>query len=986
MKSRQSSFWLKVLLCSLFFSGQFLLSGILLPEATAENFALSYHIINKDSINGIKGDSDTIVSKQDSILDKGKIPFTKAIDSIPIRTDSITKSVDSLANLSNNTSKEKPIVLEDKMHFTAEDSVVVHGQNEVLLFGKGNVDYKEADLKANFMKMQIDSSQVYAQYVLDSLGRPSHYPIFSDGKQTVETGSVLYNYDTEKGFVTDMLTRQGEGYLTGDKGKVLADKTMFLQGGNFTTCDHIHSPHFQLHMTRAKVTADKNIVTGPVYLVMGGVPLYPIGLPFGFFPFNEHRTSGIIFPSYGEEQNKGFYLRGFGFYYAINDYVDVTVRGDLYTLGSWAVHGESTYRRRYKYSGSASVSFVNTQYGDKSIPGDYSSTKDFSVRWSHTQDAKVDPLRTFSASVNFSTSSYNHNALEAIYNPDQRAQNTKGSSISYSRRFTSIPLSLTSAFTIDQRSRDSTISVTLPNVSISLRTIYPFKRKKALGKERWYEKISISYTGNIRNSITTKENLILKSNLIRDWNNSFTHSIPISASFDLFNYIKVTPSFNYNARWNTRRIYKEWSPAENRIINSDTVYRFNHINDFSTSVSFSTTLYGFYQPIEAIFGNFVQMIRHRMTPSISFSYQPDFGSSFWGYYKTIHYTDAQGKEEEYIYSPLEGAPGRGKRGIVSFNVGNNLEMKLRNFADTTGTGGKKVSLIDQFDWRVSYNMAADSFQWSNIGASLSLRFSPRFNLRLSGDFDTYLYDYTLDNQGRPIPRRINKLRITGGKGFGRLISTGTGFSYTFNNQSIEKIKEEYYKLFPKKEKDQEELAAAEKKEKDNPNKSKEDMPSFGEGKKFPTVGPGGGLPSRGNYNRPEDMGELDDDGYVKWNFPWSFSVNYSMNVGYNYQDFNIKTKEYNYALRHNLSFRGDIQPTQNWRISFDANYNVELKRLTSMTLSVNRKLHCWDLTASIIPIGPYKSYNLTIGVSADMLKDLKYQQSNLGTGGRKSWF
>lgn len=889
----------------------------------------------------------------------------------------------------DTTSSEEPIVLEDVVTFAAQDSMVVLGQNEVFFFGKGKVKYRETNLSASYMKMRIDSAQVYAQYVLDSLGHPADFPVFTDGKQSFETETMLYNYNTEKGYTTGILTQQSGGYLTSKQSKRIPDNTMFIQEGIFTTCDNVNCPHFGIHMTRAKVTPDDNIVTGPVYLVMGGVPLYPIGLPFGFFPFNEKRTSGLIFPSYGEELERGLYFRGMGFYFAFSDYVDLTVRGDIYTRGSWGVYAESNYIKRYKYSGSASISFVSTKRGYKSVPGDYSASRDFSVNWSHRQDSKVDPLRTFSASVNFSTSSYNHNSLETMYDPNKRAQNTKGSSISYSRRFTTLPLNVTAAFTIDQRSRDSTISVTLPNVSLSLSTIYPLKRKKALGKERWYEKISLSYSGNLKNSIITKEDKLLQSNLVRDWRNGMDHNIPISASFDLFNYIKLTPSFNYQARWVTNKVYQEWDAESQHPIARDTVYGFNHLHEFNASLSLSTTLYGFFRPWK-IFGDKVQMIRHRFTPSISVSYRPDFGTPFWGYYETLHYTDREGVEREHIYSPFErglySPPGRGKSGLISMGFNNNLEMKVRSEGDTINDGTKKISLIDQFDWRLSYNMAADSFKWSNIGATLALRFSPSVVLRLSGDFDTYLYDYSLSADGKPIPRRIDKLRIMGGKGLGRLISTGTSFSYTLNNQTVDKINAFFGGLFKKRG---EELSSS--KGADNVAKPpgrgaipssdsvQGDFPGSG---KPPLSGP---LPSRSNYNRPPEMGELDDDGYVKWNFPWNLSVNYSMNVGYNTSKFNIETREYDYSLQHNLSLRGDFQPTQNWRFSFDANYNFALKRITNMTISVYRSLHCWELSANIIPIGAYKSYSITIGVAAEMLKDVKYQQSNLSSSGG-SWY
>lgn len=934
-------------------------------------------LVIEDSI--ALSDSSQSMEVDSTALELAKVSNAEeSIEIVTTPTDSIAVEADSLPS-----SSEEPIVLEDVVNFSAQDSIVLLGQNKVYFFGPSKVSYQTMNLESNFMYINTDSSQVYAQYILDDEGHPMAYPTFSEGDQKFESKTMLYNFRTQKGYITGALTQQGEGYLTSEESMRMSDNTMFVKGGRYTTCDNHDNPHFYIRLTRAKVVPEKNIVTGPAYMVMAGVPLYLIGLPFGFFPFNEKRTSGIILPSYGDELERGFYFRGGGFYYAINDYVDLKLVGDIYTRGSWGVSATSNYVRRYKYSGNVNVSFVSTVRGDKQIPGDYSNSKDFSINWSHTQDRKVDPLRTFSASVNFSTSSYNHNSINTMYNPDVRAQNTKGSSISYSRRFNNIPLNITAAMNIDQRSSDSTLSVSLPNLSLSLSTIYPFKRTKRVGKERWYEKISLSYSGSFRNSIVTKEDKILKSNLLRDWNNGMQHRIPISASFDLLDYIKITPSFNYNARWYTKKIGRKWSDEAQRVIDADTTFGFYHLHDYSAALSASTTLYGFFKPWR-IFGDKVQMIRHRVSPSVSLSYTPDFGDPSLGYYETLRYKDKNGVEREEIYSPFSrnmfGVPGRDKAGFINFSFANNLEMKLRNDRDTVGEGFKKISLIDQFDWNIGYNMMADSFKWTNINATLALRLSEKFVLRLNGTFDTYLYDYTIDDSGRVIPKRIDKLRIFNGKGFGRLIGTGTGFSYTFNNETGKKITAFFNKLLSKSS--EEKSSTSDTSSKDDANNT-----STSQDSSLPSVGRDKGNLARRGGNKPFGDQEWDDDGYVVWNFPWSFSFNYSMSLGYDHSNFDIHKKEYRYKLTHNLSFRGDIKPTKNWSFLFDANYNFDLKKVTNMTISIRRDLHCWELTANVIPIGHYKSYSVTIGVKSSLLKDLKYQQSNLYTGGStNTWY
>lgn len=911
------------------------------------------------------------------------------IDSLPTnadRSDSIASNreePDSIAQDSLIDTLETTDVelfrLEAPVNFSAQDSLVMTGNNNMYFFGPSHVDYQTMSIEANYMKVNADSSEVYAQYVLDSLGRPTAKPQFADGDQKFESTTMKYNFKTGQGYITDVTTQQGEGYLTSTETKRLKDNTMFLKNGRYTTCDNHDHPHFYINLTKAKAKPNDKIVTGPAYLVIADVPLYLIGLPFGFFPFNEKQTSGILMPSYGIDQNRGLYLTNGGLYLNINDYFDLTLRGDIYTNGSWGINAASNYRRRYKFNGSITASYISTVQGDKAIPSTYSRSHDISLRWTHSQDPKADPLRNFSASVNFSTSSYNRNSTQGIYNPQTRAENTKGSSISYRRSFVGLPLSLTAAFNIDQRSRDSTISVTLPNLSLSLSTVYPFKQKSRVGKERWYEKISMSYSGTLRNSITTKENLILRSNLIKDWRNGMQHSIPISASFDLFNYIKVSPSVNYTAYWYTSRVSKQFDPAKNQIVDADTTYGFYHLNNFSAALSMSTTLYGFFKPW-SIFGDKVQMIRHRFTPTISLGYSPDFGTPFWGYYKTLRYQDAQGIPHEQTYSPYDrgifGHPGRGTNGSINFSFDNNVEMKikrsLKDSVDTDKDLFRKISLIDQLGIRFSYNMAADSFRWSNISTNIAIRLSQSFTLRLAGDFDPYVWDYYTDAEGEVHPYRIDKLRMLSGKGLGAFLGTGTSINYTFTPDTFKKLGNWFDKTFgrgdrtpPTPEKDQ-----------------APDSPTAPRSMQMRQTPSEGGV--RGSENYIEDS--YDDAGYLRYDIPWSFSFNYSVNVAQDRNKFNTHRREFDYKFTQNLSFRGQIQPTPNWHFSFDANYNFDLKKLTSMTINISRDLHCWTLTASVIPIGPYKSYNMVIGVNSQLLKDLKWEQHSLPTYGGNNWY
>ena len=937
----------------------------------------------------LSSDTTRLLDTLATVLDTLKTPLdTLSVDSLASVKDSLALKADTtLTPTATDTLANETVELfklEAPVTFSAQDSLVMTGDNVMYFFGPSDVKYQTMSIEANYLKIVSDSSEVYAQYVLDSLGQPTAKPKFADGDQKFESTTMKYNFKTGQGFITDVTTQQGEGFLTSEQTKRLKDNTMYLKDGRYTTCDLHEHPHFYINLTRAKAKPEDKIVTGPVYLVMADVPLYFIGLPFAFFPFNEKQTSGIIMPSYGIDQTRGLYLTHGGLYLNLNDYWDLTLTGDVYTNGSWAVNAASNYRKRYKYNGSVQAGYISTVQGDKDIPSTYSRSQDISLRWTHSQDPKADPLRNFSASVNFSTSSYNHNATQAVYNHQRRAENTKGSSISYRRSFAGIPLSLTGAFNIDQRSRDSTISVTLPNLSLSLSTIYPFKRKNRVGKERWYEKISLSYNGSLRNSITTKENLILKSNLVKDWRNGMQHSIPISASFDLFNYIKISPSISYTAYWYTSRVEKQWDEAQQRIVDADTTYGFYHLNNFSASLSMSTTLYGFYKPWQKLFGDRVQMIRHRLTPSISLSYAPDFGDPFWGYYREIDYVDTLGQAHNFIYTPYErgifGHPGRGKMGAINFSFDNNVEMKWRLPSDSTAVEEqfKKISLIDQFGLRFSYNMAADSFRWSNLSTNIAIRLTKTFVLRLSASFDPYEWNYYTDQQGNVRPYRVDKLRVLNGHGIGSFLGTGTSFNYTFTPQTFEKLGKWIGGLFHKK---------------------KGSSSTDGEGSTSSTDSPSsmGGSPGadrmgfdrspdgtpRSSYNEKDSW---DQDGYLQFSVPWSFSFNYSINVAQDRQKFNTQRREFEYMFTQNLSFRGQLQPTPNWNFSFDANYNFDLKKLTGMTINITRDLHCWSLTASVIPIGAYKSYNLVIGVNASLLRDLKWEQHSLPSYGGSGWY
>jgi hypothetical protein len=591
-----------------------------------------------------------------------------------------------------------------------------------------------------------------------------------------------------------------------------------------------------------------------------------------------------------------------------------------------------------------------TKTGEKNLP-DYSVTKNFKLQWRHQQDSKMNPNSSFSASVNFATQSYEKNNLTSLYNPTSYAQSTRTSSVSYSRSFPKIGLSLSSSFNITQNMRDSTISLTLPNLSINLQKFYPFKKKVQVGKQKWYEKISMSYSGTLQNSITTKEDQLLHSNLIKDWNNGMRHTIPISASFTLLKYINIVPMFNYTERWYSRKVNQSWD-TENQSVVRDTIYGFNRVYNYNLSLSANTKAYVFFQPNKKIFGDKIQMVRHVISPSISFSYAPDFSASRYGYYKTYTKTDMDGNVSLVEYSPYQGAiysyPGRGKTGSISFDIGNNIEMKIKSDSDSTGV--KKVSIIDELGANLSYNLAAKQQPWSNLSTRLRLKWG-KFALNLNTTWMTY--DYEFDKNGNVVVG--NKTEWSYGR-FGRFQGMSKNLSYTFNNQSWKKWVKGFRKLFYGED-DEEEVTAdnnlEDGMELDNPDNDKQ------------------------GENKKDNSDGLDENGYMKFSIPWSFSVSYGITMAEDRsRNINVKNMRYPFKFVHNLNFSGNVKLSSNWIINFSSGWDFTNNELSMTTVNVSRDMHCFNISAGFV-FGPFTSYHVTMRANASTLTDaLKYDKKS----------
>ena len=868
--------------------------------------------------------------------------------------DSLAADTASVDTISPKGKKEQ--ALDAPVIYECNDSIVFTNGGYAYLYGKGKVNYEQIELTADVITMNMDSSTVYATGVVDTAGVMQGKPVFKDGSTPYESQIMRYNFKTKKGFINNVVTQQGEGYVTSNDAKKDANDILYMQNGRYTTCDNHEHPHFYLALTKAKVRPKKNVVFGPAYMVIEDVPL-PLAIPFGFFPFSSKYSSGFIMPTYGDEMNRGFYLRDGGYYFAISDMMDLALRGEIFTKGSWGVSAQSNYNKRYKFSGNVNFSYLVTKTGDKNMP-DYSESKDFKIAWTHRQDAKANPNSTFSASVNFATSSYERSNLDSYYDPNLYAQNTKTSSVSYSRTFADAGVTVSGTFNIAQTMRDSSISVTLPSLNISMSKKFPFRRKKRVGKERWYEKISIGYTGQLDNSIDTKDNLLFKSNLIKDWENGMRHNIPISATFQLFKYINVTPSFNYTSRWYTRKIKKGYDPAQQDVVVTDTTYGFYRVYDYNASLSLNTKLYGFYQPWKKLFGDKIQMIRHVLTPSVSFSAAPDFGKKRYGYYKTVTYTDPDGEVRTEEYSPYEGSmfsyPGRGRQGSVTFSLANNLEMKVKSDRDSTGV--RKISLIDDLSASMSYNFAAATRPWSDLSMNLRMKLTKNYTLNLNTSFATYAYEFDKET-GRVVVG--DRTEWSYGR-FGRFQGMGTSFSYTFNNET-------WKKWFGSGE--------------DEESNAGENQDGAGENTERASRKEG-----------EKQKAALDADGYMAFKMPWSLSLSYSFNLrentyGMDPNRINKKTMRYPYEIVHTLSASGNLKIANRWNMSFSTSYDFDAHKIAQTTLTITRDLHCFTMSCSVTPFGLWKSYNFSIRANSSMLADaLKWDKRNNSNNSNVQWY
>ncbi|HSM49705.1 MAG TPA: putative LPS assembly protein LptD, partial [Draconibacterium sp.] len=638
--------------------------------------------------------------------------------------------------------------------------------------------------------LDLETKEVYAEGVPDSTGTLIGKPIFQDGSEKFESKTLRYNFQTQKGIITDVVTEQGDGFVHSGRAKKISKDAFILQQGKYTTCDADH-PHFYMHLTKAKVISNKKIVTGPAYMVLEDFPIYFPILPFGYFPNSPTYSSGVLVPMYGEEQNRGFFLRDGGYYWAAGEYFDLAVRGEIYSKGSWGFQTHTNYRKRYKFGGGFDFRYNMNVYGESGLDT-YKRTPQYAVTWSHSQDPKANPSRTFSASVNLSSSGYDkQNSYEGMAGGNNYLNTQKSSSISYTQKFENTPFNMSVNLRHSQNSVDTTISLSLPEMTFSMAKVYPFRKKIRSGPVKFYEKFGFNYTGNLRNSISNvKEYDLLNKKFPDDWKNGLKHNIPLAfPGFNLAKYINVSPSIGYDEKWYFKKytykyvegetFYDEYGRPSH--IDRDTISGLSRVYDYSYSLSTSTNIYGMFMPRNP--NSRIKGIRHKLSPSASFSYRPDFGQARFGYWQEVQ-IDSTGRtsffdvNEGGVYG---GSPGRGASGAISLSINNNLEMKVIDTKDTTNTNDatkfKKVKIIDNLSLTSSYNLIADSMNLApiNIRARTTVA-------GVSINMGTVLDPYMLNENYQ----RINEYVWNNKTGFariGRLTNANLSFGMNFNSKS-----------------------------------------------------------------------------------------------------------------------------------------------------------------------------------------------------------
>ena len=814
--------------------------------------------------------------------------------------------------------KAKVPMFSDIIDGKAADSVVFDARNKLIFsYRSGDVTYQGMNLKADFMRVDMQTKDIFAHGYTDSVDgvATQTHPEFTDGGSPYSMDTITYNLDSRKAKIKGIAVQEGDGWLVGGSVKMHPDESIHIGDGMYTTCDHTDHPHFYLAMTQAKVIPGKKIIAGYSYLVIEDVPTY-IGIPEFFFPISTGPKSGILMPTYGEDA-KGFYIRDLGYYFKLGEHMDLALRGGIYTLGSWEVSAVSQYVKRYKFRGNFNMQYSAIRTGEKGEP-DFVQQNNYKIQWTHSQDAKANPGSTFSASVNLMSSGYSRYSATNV--SDILATQTN-SSISYSKNWEGTPFSLSLNLSVSQNSRDKTIAVTMPTITFNVASFNPLKRKEAIGKTRWYEKIKMSYSMKMTNTVSTKEDEIFTKATLDKMKHGIQHTIPISTSLSLFNYINISPSFNYTERWYFKKVSQEWNEETHKVETLDPEYGFWRIYNYNASVSANTTIYGTYTAKKK--ERKLQAVRHTITPNFGFSYAPDFSRQRYGFYETVQ-MDTTGKFK--VYSPFTdnafGVPGSGQQFSLTFGLSQSLEAKIRT-KDTV----KKVKIIDQISINGSYNFLADSMRLSTLPISLRTTIYNNIALNLSFTLDPY--------EVSPQGVRYNKLMWARGLP-GRIQSASWSFGYTFKSRE------------------------------NSSTVAGNDITSF------PAEYFNAWSDPYGQLN-PAMRRQWMAGQYYDFSIPWNFGFNYS--ISYNAQYVNNGTTGYRKNINQTINFNASVKLTPKTMITATSGYDFMTRKMSMTSISITRDLHCWQMSFTWVPFGNHRSWAFNIGVKAASLADLKFDKS-----------
>jgi hypothetical protein len=863
-----------------------------------------------------QADEDEAMRRRDSL---------RNLNLLPPRDTSSRKEinpVDTVVSLKKSGSSD----IKSEVTYSAKDSLVIGLTNrKVYLYRNASVKYDQIELTANYIEFDMADNQVFAKGMInDTTKKMEGLPVFKEGNQTFNAQSIKYNFKTKKGYIEAVKTEQEGGYLHSAQTKKDEFGHIHMKNGKYTTCDLDH-PHFYVALTKAKSIPGDKIISGPSYIVIEDVPL-PIGLPFGFFPNKKTNTSGILIPAYGEENLRGFYLNNGGYYWAISDYMDLRVTGDIYTNGTWGIRAGTQYRVRYKFNGNFNARYFKNVSGEKGLDN-YSKNTDYSIMWSHGQDAKASPSQQFRASVNLSTRRFDQNHSQILTNA---LTNTKQSSISYQKKWVGTPFNLTASANHSQNSNTGSVDLNLPKVSFNMSTIYPFRSKTAT-KKKWYESIQLSYSSSLDNQIKTVDTLLFTSHVWDEMRSGFKHDLNPAYNIKLkkFKILTITPNLRYTgvAYTNYIKKYREQVVTEDTSYYqtvTDTINRFSYAHAYYPSLSMQLTpkIYGTYtfRP-----GSKVTAIRHVISPTIGMSIVPDMKGKMPNYYEELK--DENGKVIE-TYSRYKngiyGAPSpNGRTRTMSFALRNTLEAKVKQVSDTAETL-KKVKLLESLNFTSNMNFD-DSIKFNPIAMNGATKFfKNKVSLSFRGNFDPY----ALDSQ----KRRINELnykvngkllRMTGAS-----VSVGTNFSSKSGKKTTGEGEEA----------------------------SKSDFEAGG----VKTTNPLSGDSEYDTYDEDYYYGE-----YVNFNIPWSIRADYSLSY----------TKPADVvSIIQTLRLSGDFSLTPKWKIGYNTGYDLKMKKVTTSNVSIYRDLHCWEMRLTAVPFGIYKSFNFQINVKSAILQDIKYNK------------